>query len=221
MSPRYYFKSTNLKWNSRQKSNQGFICDWISLKLLYKSTIIMKEALLRFTVISFSGKLIFSGVQGHFYARIKIAIFKTLRHNMKLYSYYHQGLYTWTQALRTLFVYAEFTKKKVFGNSPLELDLRRVTIMADKKCRSCVGTLVILRAKFHAVSSLLSVLKIVILMLACQCPMQLIENEYVNLESASFVIIMHLQEGLTHIQSQIKPWLLFGESFTFNQYTSK
>ena len=27
---------------------------------------------------------------------------------------------------------------------------------------------------------------------------------------------MHLPEGLTHIQSQIKPWLHFGESFTLN-----
>ena len=33
---------------------------------------------------------------------------------MKLRLYYHQGLYTWTRALRTLFVYTEFTKKKVF-----------------------------------------------------------------------------------------------------------
>ena len=33
---------------------------------------------------------------------------------MKLCSQYHQGLYTWTRALRTLFVYTEFTKKKVF-----------------------------------------------------------------------------------------------------------
>ena len=36
----------------------------------------------------------------------------------------------------------------------------------------------------------------------------------VNLRSASFVVIMHLHEGLTHIQSQIKPWLLLGESFS-------
>ena len=35
----------------------------------------------------------------------------------------------------------------------------------------------------------------------------------VNLKSASFVVIMLLHEGLTHIQSKIKPWLLFGESF--------
>ena len=35
----------------------------------------------------------------------------------------------------------------------------------------------------------------------------------VNLKSASFVVIMLLHESLTHIQSQIKPWLLFGESF--------
>ena len=35
----------------------------------------------------------------------------------------------------------------------------------------------------------------------------------VNHKSASFVEIMLLHEGLTHIQSQIKPWLIFGESF--------
>ena len=41
------------------------------------------------------------------------------------------------------------------------------------------------------------------------------ENEnMVNLKSASFIVFMHLPEGLTHIQSQIKPWLDFGESFT-------
>ena len=57
---------------------------------------------------------------------------------------------------------------------------------------SCVETLVILRAKFHVVSSLFSVLKIVILMLAYECPrtglkMSLPENETtVNLRSASF-----------------------------------
>ena len=39
----------------------------------------MKEALLRFTLVLFSGKLLFNGVQGHFYASIKIAIFKTLK----------------------------------------------------------------------------------------------------------------------------------------------
>ena len=42
-----------------------------------------------------------------------------------------------------------------------------------------------------------------------------LENETtVSLKSASFVVIMHLHEDLTHIQSQIKPWLLFGESST-------
>ena len=41
------------------------------------------------------------------------------------------------------------------------------------------------------------------------------ENETkVNLKSASFVIHMLLHKVLTHIQSQIKPRLLFGESFT-------
>ena len=87
---------------------------------------------------------------------------------------------------------------------------------------SCVETLVILRAKFHVVSSLFSVLKIVILMLAYECPrtglkMSLPENETtVNLRSASFVIIMLLQKGLTDIHSQIKPSFLFGESFTLS-----
>ena len=35
-------------------------------------------------------------------------------------------------------------------------------------------------------------------------------------ENFSFVIIMHLPKGLTHIHSQIKNWLHFGESFTLN-----
>ena len=35
----------------------------------------------------------------------------------------------------------------------------------------------------------------------------------VNLKSASFVLIMLLQEGLSHIHSQKKPGLHFGESF--------
>ena len=65
-------------------------------------------------------------------------------------------------------------------------------------------------------------------MLSSECPctplkMSLPENETtVNLKSASFVLIMILHEGYTHIQSQIKPWLIFGESFTLttrNQQT--
>ena len=45
--------------------------------------------------------------------------------------------------------------------------------------------------------------------------MSLPENETtVNLKSASLVVIMLLHEGLTHIHSQLKPRLLFGESFT-------
>ena len=38
----------------------------------------------------------------------------------------------------------------------------------------------------------------------------------VNLKSASLVVIMHLHKGLTHIQSQVKPWLLSGKSFTLS-----
>ena len=36
-----------------------------------------------------------------------------------------------------------------------------------------------------------------------------------GLKSASFVVIMLLNEGLTQTFTK-KPWLLFGESFTFN-----
>ena len=39
------------------------------------------------------------------------------------------------------------------------------------------------------------------------------EPKYVNLKSASFVIIMLLHKGLTHIHSQQKPKFHFGESF--------
>ena len=47
--------------------------------------------------------------------------------------------------------------------------------------------------------------------------MSLPENEtMVNLKSASFIVIMLLHEVLIHIQSQIKPWLLFGERFTLS-----
>ena len=38
----------------------------------------------------------------------------------------------------------------------------------------------------------------------------------VNLKSASFIVIMHLHKSLTHTESQIKPWLLFGESFALS-----
>ena len=43
----------------------------------------------------------------------------------------------------------------------------------------------------------------------------------VNLKSASFVVIMLLHKGLTHIQSQIKPWLLIGESFTLMHHITQ
>ena len=66
-------------------------------------------------------------------------------------------------------------------------------------------------SKFHLCRAFL-----VILMLASEChstplKISLPNNEtMLNLTSASFDVIMLLHEGLTHIQSQIKPWLLFG-----------
>ena len=107
---------------------RGNICDWIWVKTSCKSIITMREALQRFTVVLFLGKLIFSGVQGHFYA-----IFKTLRRLDTTWNFarrVHQGLYTWTRALRTLFVCTEFTKKKVF---------ERLTVAAPPPVRRCHG----------------------------------------------------------------------------------
>ena len=79
-----------------------------------------------------------------------------------------------------------------------------------------------LPAKFHVVSRLLTVLKIdasVKVPVALPLKICLLENEAtVNLKSASFIVIMLLYEGLTHIQSQITPRLLFGESFTLTWY---
>ena len=46
------------------KSNIGFICECIRVKPSCKSIITTKEALLRFTIILFPGKLIFNGVLG-------------------------------------------------------------------------------------------------------------------------------------------------------------
>ena len=74
---------------------------------------------------------------------------------------------------------------------------------------SCVDTLVILRAKFHVVSNLLSVLKIVIMMLSLMIalmPSTPIETEFdwnentVNL-SASFVVFTRRFDSYIHNKS--------------------
>ena len=106
-----------LKVKLLPKSNIGFICECIWVKPSCKSIITMKEALLRFTVVSFSGKLIFHGALGHSDASIKIAIFKTLRRLDTTWNF--ACSITWTRALGTLFVYTEFTKKKDFEQHTL------------------------------------------------------------------------------------------------------
>ena len=68
-------------------------------------------------------------------------------------------------------------------------------------------------------SSLLSVLKIAILMLWLIGPKHLkmsLTKDMVNLKSVSFVVIMLLNKGLTHIHSQKKPRLHFSVAFHFN-----
>ena len=72
----YFIRNQPLKVKLLPKSNLGFICESIWVKTLCNCA---KAALLRFTVVLFSGKLIFNGVLGHSYASIKITIFKTPR----------------------------------------------------------------------------------------------------------------------------------------------
>ena len=88
---------------------------------------------------------------------------------------------------------------------------------------SCVETLVILWAKFHALWSLLSVLKIIILMLTKYLPLARSwkwfwpKNENtVNLKSGVFVLIILLNPHLTQFHSQKDPRLHFGKSFTLS-----
>ena len=136
---------------------------------------------------------------------------------MKLCSQYHQGLYTWTRALRKLFVYAEFTKKgfellTVGAGSPAHHSHGRQKVSIPEW--DLTGRRVVLD---HSSSLWASSPKTFFLVCAPSTPLRigLPETETtVILKSASFVVIMHLHEGLTHIQSQIKPRLLFGESFT-------
>ena len=80
--------------------------------------------------------------------------------------------------------------------------------------RSCVETLVILQAKFHVVSSPLSVLKIV-LPLALHWKWFWPEKENtVNVKSGAFVVIMLLNKSLARVHSQKDFRLHFGNSFT-------
>ena len=100
-------------------------------------------------------------------------------------------------------------------HSEIELLLRWVVqktfLLENLGCScSCVETLVILRAKFHIVSSLLSVLKnsdvdaMVQALLALRKWAWPENKTTVNLKSASFVAIMLFHKGLTHIHSQKK-----------------
>ena len=76
----------------------------------------------------------------------------------------------------------------------------------------------ILRAKFYVVSSLLRVFD-------ARVPVYLhyIDNElarkrnYGDLKSASFIVIMFLREGLTHIQIINKALVAFWREFHFNK----
>ena len=74
------FCAYSLRVKLSPKCSLCFFCDCIWVRPLCKSTMMLKEAPLRFTVLSFSAQTHFQWeCMGHFYASIKIAIFKTLR----------------------------------------------------------------------------------------------------------------------------------------------
>ena len=109
--------------------------------------------------------------------------------------------------------------KKTSGKKSLKRDSLFSKLCVHKQCSqcssSCVETLVTLRAKFHVVSSLLSVLNIAILSTQRShwkwfCPEQW---KYGHLKCAAFIVIMLLNESLTWVHSQKDPRLYFGASF--------
>ena len=63
-------EARNIKVKLSPKCNLGFFCECIWVKPSCKSIITTKEAILRLTVVSFLGKLIFNGVLGHSYTSI-------------------------------------------------------------------------------------------------------------------------------------------------------
>ena len=115
-------------------------------------------------------------------------------------------------------MYTELIKKKVFEQLTLAAATQTMFSMlvfmsresgdATSKVSCCVQTSYCFKtSNFDAIVSLPPPALLFI--------MNVSENtNTVNLKSASFVVITLLHEGLTHIQSQIKPRLLFGERFT-------
>ena len=101
-------------------------------------------------------------------------------------------------------MYAEFTKKKVFelltigaGTPACHSHGRQEVSIPECNLTGRRSTITLLLVRSHSIE------------------ISLPENETtVNLKSASFLEIVLSHEGLTHIQSQIKPLLLFGKSFT-------
>ena len=83
-------------------------------------------------------------------------------------------------------------------------------VLKQSSC-SCVETLVMLRAKFHVVSRLLTVLKNrdfdAYIVFAANTPLKII-----------FTLLLH--RGLIQVRSQKKPRLHFGESFTLSARTN-
>ena len=68
----------NKKWQfEKKKKNESKTLAKIQPRLFL--WMYMRHMYIRFSLLLFSGKLIFNGVLGHSYASIKIAIFKTLR----------------------------------------------------------------------------------------------------------------------------------------------
>ena len=185
-------KKGHIKVKLSPKCNLAFIYEYIWIKPLCKSIITTKEALLRFTMVSFSGKLIFNGVlEWTLFVCTEFTkrkVYELLMSAAVFSAHHHHGRQTVSIPGWDLIV---------------RLEEWSTTTLLHVGSHSGIDTFF----KFHVVSSFLSVLKIATLMLAYECPstplkISLPENETtVNLKSASFVIITLLHKGLTHIHS--------------------
>ena len=160
------------------KYNLGF-CQCIWVKPLCKSIITTKEALSS-AIFLFSAQTHFQWeCMGRFYASIKIAVLKTLRRldttrnftsSITRASTHSSAdpdtVYPEVSILEYVWA-AMTTRGRRYCQPELFKNFHFNKLCGHKQCSqcscSCVETLVILWAKFHVVSSLLSVLKIVIL----------------------------------------------------------
>ena len=197
----------NFKVKLSPKCNWDFFYECIWVKPSCKSIIIKKEALLRFTVFSFSAQIHFQWeCYGHFYTSIKICIFKTLRRLDTTWdsarSITRVSTRSSTEPHTIYSATANVSCPKTFFLVTLCTQTMFSVLVfmcrdpgdATSKVSCCVETSYCFKHRDFNASVKVAV--------APHWKWVWPENEStVNLESASFIIIVLLHEGLTHIHS--------------------